>query len=104
MSFEVRATDIGPIIVYNDEFIALTSEDAMITVCYEDAERFNVIRDHIIDELRDAFDLYMEGFTVGLNPPAGKLYAYVAALQQYWIFKNIKYAQYLAAFAEAEEE
>lgn len=104
MSFEIRATDIGPIIVNNGEFIALTSEDAMIEVCHEDGSRFNLIRDHIAAELKNAFDLYLEGFSSGLNPPSGKVYAYMAAYHQFWMFKNIKFAQYLDAIEEQEEE
>jgi len=104
MSFEIRATDIGPVIIHNGEFVALTSEDAMIEVCHEDGARFNIIRDHIVDELKATFDLYIEGFMAGLNPPAGKLYAYIAALQQFWMFKNIRFAHYLVALEESEEE
>jgi hypothetical protein len=104
MSFEIRATDIGPIIVHNDEFIALTSEDALIEFCYEDGTRLDAIQDHIKEELENALDLYIEGFMMGINPPAGKLYAYIAAFQQYWMFKHIRFSQYLTAVREAEEE
>ena len=104
MSFEIRATDIGPIIVHNGEFIALTSEDAMIEVCHEDGARFNLIRDHITEELKNAFDLYLEGFSLGLNPPSGKVYAYMAAYHQFWMFKNIRFAHFLNALEEQEEE
>lgn len=102
MSFEIHATDIGPVIVYHGEFIALTSEDAMIEVCHEDGSRFNIIKDHITSELRSAFDLYLEGFEYNLNPPSGKVYAYMAAYHQFWMFKNIRFAQYLDALEEQE--
>lgn len=104
MSFEIRATDIGPIIVHNGNFITLASEDALIEFCYEDGARLNILEDHIRGELKEACDLYLEGFSVGINPPAGKLYAYIAAYQQFWMFKNIRFAQYVTAVLEAEEE
>jgi hypothetical protein len=104
MSFEIRATDIGPIILHNDNLVPLTSEDAMIELCYEDGTRFNLIQDHIKEELQSACDTYIEGFMMGINPPAGRLYAYIAAFQQFWMFKHIRFAQYLSALHEAEEE
>jgi len=103
MSFEIKATDIGPIIIYNGNFVALASEDVMIELCHEDPTRFNVIQDHIKDELQDAFNLYMEGIDSGINPPAAKMYAYIAAFHQFWMFKYIRFAQYLMALEEAEQ-
>lgn len=104
MSFEIQATDIGPIIINNGQFIALTSEDAMIEVCQEDGERFNIILNHITDELKSAFDLYLEGFSLGLNPPSGKVYAYMAAYHQFWMFKNVRFAQFLSALQGLEDD
>lgn len=104
MSFEIHATDIGPVIVNNGNFLSITNDDAMIELVYEDGDRFNVIRDHIVEELNETFSLYIEGFKSGLNPPAGKLYSYISALQQFWIFEKIRFAQYLNALSQAEDE
>jgi hypothetical protein len=104
MSFEIQATDLGPIFVHNGKFVALTSEDSMIELCYEDGTRFDLIQDHLKEELKNEMDLYIEGFLMGINPPAGKLYAYIAAFQQFWMFKHIRFANYLSAVTEAEQE
>jgi hypothetical protein len=104
MSFEIHATDNGPVMVNNGNFVVLSSDDAMIDLVYEDGSRFNLIQNHIKEELKNAFDLYLEGFSAGLNPPAGRLYAYISALQQYWMFRNIKFANFLSALEEAEDE
>lgn len=104
MSFEIRATDVGPIIVHEGKFITMVSEDDLIEFCHEDGERLNALYDHIREELQEAVNVYLEGFAMGINPPAGRLYAYIAALQQFWMFKNIRFAQYVAAVLEAEEE
>lgn len=103
MSIEIRATDIGPVIVHNDTFIVLANDDAMIEFCYEDANRLQLIQNHIKEELENSMDLYIEGFMMGINPPAGKLYAYMSAMQQFWILKNIKFAKYVAAVLEAQQ-
>lgn len=104
MSFEIHATDIGPVIVYNGNFLAITNDDAMIELAYEDGNRLKIIQDHIIEEAIESFNTYIEGFKAEINPPAGKLYAYISALQQFWIFEKIRLAQYLAALEQAEEE
>ena len=104
MSFEIRATEIGPVIVHGEKFITLVSEDALIEFCHEDGTRLGAIEDHIREELRETADSYIEGFAIGINPPAGKLYAYIAAYQQFWMFKNIRFAQYVQAVLEAEAE
>lgn len=104
MSFEIHATDNGPVILYDGNFVVLTNDDAMLHMCHEDPSRFGLIHNHIQENLKDACDLYLEGFTLNLNPPAGKLYAYIAALQQYWMFRNIKFAQFLDALRTASEE
>jgi len=103
-SFEIRATDIGPIIIYEGNFVTLASDDALIELCHEDGSRFDDIQNHIKDELRRSFDDYCDGFDANINPPAAKLYAYISSYQQFWIFKNIKFAQYMQAFNEAEDE
>lgn len=103
MSFEIHPTDNGPVIVYNNIFVTINNDDTMIELCYEDGTRFDLIQDHIKDELQNTFDLYIEGFMSGINPPSAKLYAYISAFQQFWIFKNIKFAQFISAMEEAEE-
>jgi len=104
MSFEIHATDNGPVIINNDEVIVLTSEAQMLELCHEDPSCFSKIENHIQDELRSASETYLDGFISKLNPPAGRLYAYIAAVQQYWMFRNIKFAQYLEAIQNSEEE
>ena len=94
---------MGPVFFHNDNLVVLASEDLMIEMCHEDGTRFNAIQDHIKEELRNALDLYIEGFMMGINPPAGRLYAYIAAFQQFWMFKHIRFAQYLNALQEASE-
>lgn len=103
MSFEIKATDIGPILIHNGNFITLASDDAMIELCHEDPTRFDVIQDHIRAELQDSFNMYLEATDSGINPPAGKMYAYIAAFHQFWMFRYIRFAQYLSALEEAEQ-
>ncbi|NDB36009.1 MAG: hypothetical protein EB023_11860 [Flavobacteriia bacterium] len=103
MSFEIHATDNGPVINYNGKIIVLISEDDMLDMCHEDPLRFKQLQDHIHDELKAAAETYLDGFSNGFNPPAQRLYSYIAALQQYWMFRNIKFAQYLEALRETDE-
>lgn len=104
MSFEIHATDNGPVIINNGEFVVLTSEDALIEVVLENGNYFNLIEDHIKEEIRESFDAYLEGFAMGINPPAGRLYSYIAAYQQFWMFRNIRFASFLRALEESESE
>jgi hypothetical protein len=104
MSFEIKATDMGPVLIHNGNFFALASDDAMIELCYDDPTCFATIFEHLTQEVRNAFDEYLEGFGMGINPPNAKLYSYISALQQFWIFKNIKFAQYLDAVNREEDE
>lgn len=104
MSFEIYATDNGPVFAYKGNFFVLTSEESMLELCYEDPTCFDLIRNHIQEHLKDACDLYSEGFTLNLNPPAGKLYAYIAALQQFWMFRNHKFPQFLEAIKAGENQ
>lgn len=104
MSFEIRATDVGPIIVHGEKLITMASDDDLIEFCYEDGKRLDALYDHIRGEFQEAANLYLEGFAMGINPPAGRLYAYIAALQQFWMFKHIKFAQYVDAVLEVDEQ
>ena len=104
MSFEIHATDGGPVMIHDGKLLVLVSEDAMLDMCHEDPLRFKQIQEHIHDELLSAAETYLDGFSNGFNPPAQRLYSYIAALQQFWMFKNIKFAQYLQALNETDEE
>ena len=104
MSFEIHATDNGPVIIHNGKLAVLTSEDMMLEICHEDPMRFTEMQNHIHDELKSAAETYLDGFMNGFNPPAQRLYSYIAALQQFWMFRNIKFAQYLEALREADDE
>jgi hypothetical protein len=104
MLFEIHATDNGPVIIHNSEFVVLTSEDSLIQLIQEDVNRFDLIEDHIKQEIKNTFDLYLEGFAAGINPPAGRLYAYIAAYQQFWMFKYIKFPNFLMALENSENE
>jgi hypothetical protein len=104
MSFEIHATDNGPVFVHHGNFVVLTSEDGMIEMCYEDPSRFAEIQNHIQAELASASETYIDGFVNGFNPPAQRLYSYIAALQQFWMFRNIRFAQYLQALNETDAE
>lgn len=106
MSFEIKATDLGPIIIYEGAFLSLVSEDGLLEFFHEDPRRFDVVQDHIKEELENAFAEYVEAVVVGINAPVGKIYAYIGASQQFLMFKNMRFPQYIEAVlqAEAEEE
>jgi hypothetical protein len=76
----------------------------MIEMCYEDGSRFAEIQSHIKDELENVFELYLDAFMADINPPSGRLYAYISAMQQFWIFKHIKFAQFIATLEQAEDQ
>jgi len=104
MNMTIHATDLGPLFFYEDKFIALTNDDEMIQMCYENATYFLDIQNHIKEELENTFQLYLEAFMADINPPASKLYAYISAMQQFWIFKHIKFAQFITTLEQAEEQ
>ena len=104
MSIEIKATDLGPIIIHNGEFLSLTSEDGLLELFHEDPRRFDMVHDHIKEELQNAFAEYVEAFVVGINAPVGKMYAYIGASQQFLMFKNMRFPQYIEAVRRAEEE
>jgi hypothetical protein len=104
MSFEVRATDLGPIIIHDNKFFSLVSEDGLLDVFHEDPSLFEAMQDHIEEELNNSFAEYVEGFVAGINAPVGKIYAYIGASQQFLILKNMRFPQYVEAIRQAEEE
>ena len=104
MSFEIRATDVGPIIIHENNFLTLTSEDALLQFFHDDVSRLDVLHDHIKEELQNAFAEYVEAFEVGINAPVGKMYAYIGASQQFQILKNMRFPQYIEAVLRAEQE
>lgn len=95
---------MGPIIVVGEQFITLASDDALLELCHDDPTKFDAIHNHIQEELRDAFNVYMDAIASEINPPTGKMYAYMAAFHQFWMFRHIKFAQYLMALENAEQE
>jgi len=103
MSFEIRATELGPIIIYQNEFLSLAGDDGLLEFFHEDPSRFDVVRDHIKEELQNAFAEYVEAFEVGINAPVGKMYAYIGASQQFLMFKNMRFPQYIEAVLQAEQ-
>jgi len=104
MFFEIRTTDVGPIIVYENDFLTLSSNDSLLQFFHEDIGRLDALEDHIKQNLQDAFSEYIEAFAVGINAPVAKMYAYVGASQQFLILKNIRFPQYIEAVRQAEQE
>lgn len=104
MFFEIRTTDLGPIIVYENDFLTLSSNDSLLQFFHEDVSRLETLEDHIKQNLQDAFSEYIEAFSVGINAPVAKMYAYIGASQQFLILKNIRFPQYIEAVRQAEQE
>lgn len=103
MSFEIKATDLGPIIIHGEKFLSLNGDDDLLEFFHQDFSRFDVVQDHIKEELQNAFTDYVDAFMVGINAPVGKMYAYIGASQQFLMFKNMRFPQYIEAVRRAEE-
>ena len=104
MSFEIRSTINGPLILWNDEIVFMVDEDSIIGVCEDNPDFFDAMRLHIQSELMYLMQEFVGAVEVNMNPTPTKLYAYLSASQHFWVLKNHRWPMYLASLKEAEEE
>jgi len=100
MSLKIYATSNGPIILEEDKIVVLSDDDTLIEMCEKDDNILAVIESHVISELNAATQEFLEAAQSGLNVSPSKIYSYISAFQQFWMFKNHRWPQYLQALEE----
>lgn len=103
MTHSIKSTSNGPIVIANGELIALSDDQALIAACEEDETLLEGLWTHIESELQNALSTYLDGVSANLNPTPVKVFSYVTACQQYWMFKNHRWASYVVARDNALE-
>lgn len=106
MSFKLYATNNGPVIIEEDKIIVFSDDDSLIEMCEKDDSILVAMESHVISELSSATQEFLGAATSGLNVSPSKIYSYISAFQQFWMFKNHRWPQYLMALEElvAEDE
>lgn len=104
MIFKIHATSNGPVIVFREQLIVLLDDDGLFQLCEQDELALFEIENHILSELKSTFDEYLDAVSSNLSAPTQKLYSYISAVQQFLLFKNVKWTQYQMAIKEADNE
>ena len=104
MTFEIRATSNGPIIILDNEIVVLSDHEMMIDLREKHPSIFDEIQEHLGKELLSEVESHIDASNANINPPPTKIYSYVGALQSLWMIKNHNWPSYLAALEKAEEE
>lgn len=104
MPLNIYATSNGPVIFEEDKVIVLSDDDSLIELCEKNDNTLTVIESHIFLELNSAMQEFLGAAESGLNVNPSKIYSYISAFQQFWLFKNHKWTQYLMAIEEADAD
>lgn len=102
MFLKIHATSNGPVIINDERVIVLSEDDSLIDLCEQDGSALREIEGHVLFELESAFNEYLGAVSSNIPAPAQKLYSYISAVQQFLLFKNVKWPQYKNAVKEAE--
>jgi len=102
MFLKIYATSTGPVIIDDEQVIVLSDDDGLIGLCEQDGSALRDIEGHILFELESTFNEYLGAVSSNIPAPTQKLYSYISAIQQFLLFKNVKWPQYQEAIKEAE--
>lgn len=97
----IHSTTNGPVIAHDQLFVVLSDDDNLIELCEQDESTLSELEKHILFELKSTFDDYLDAVSNNINAPTQKLYSYISAIQQFLLFKNVKWVQYQIAVKEA---
>jgi len=101
MSFKIHPTNNGPVIMHNDKIVVLSDDDGLIGLCEESLEFLAAMQGHILKELDSAMKSFYESVELNFNIQPTKIYSYLSAFQQFWMFRNHVWPAYLTAVEEA---
>ena len=101
MKYEIHSTTNGPVIFYNDKAVCLSDENSLLEICEQNLDFLADMQGHVIRELNAAMASFNEAAEANINMPAVKIYSYLSAYQQFWIFRNHNWPAYLHAVEEA---
>lgn len=104
MKHTIKSTSNGPIVLAGTELVALSDDQALIVACEQDPNLLDSLWTHIEETLQESLSSYLDGVSSNLNPTPVKVFSYVTACQQYWVFKNHRWASYVAARDRADSE
>ena len=104
MTFKIRPTSNGPVIILDEEIIVLSDHEAMIDLRENYPSIFEDIQKHLEEELLLEVKAHIDASNANLNPPPTKIYSYIASLQSLWMIKNHNWPAYLDAIEQAQME
>ena len=104
MSFIIRSTSNGPVIILDNEIVVLSDHEMMIDLREKYPSIFDEMQDHLVKELLVEVQSHIDASNANINPPPTKIYSYIGSLQSLWMIKNHNWPSYLAALEQAEEE
>jgi len=101
MAYEMIRTTVGPIFKYQDKYFTIGDTNDMFDLVEEHPDLLSDVTTHLINEVREAVNEYLEALKDGLAFNPQKVYAYINVLNQFSTFKFVQWPQYQKAFTDA---